>query len=92
MIKTFKHKGLRAFFEKGSKAGIQATHANKLQLQLQALNRAIKPEDMGAPSWGLHPLQGELKGHWAISVNGNWRLTFMFEGTDAVVVDYQDYH
>lgn len=47
---------------------------------------------MGLPGWGLHPLKGELAGHWAIWVNGNWRLTFRFEGTDAVLVDYRDYH
>lgn len=45
-----------------------------------------------APSWALHPLKGELKGHWAISVNGNWRMVFTFEGKDAVLVDYLDYH
>lgn len=92
MIKTFAHKGLEKFFEKGSKAGIQAAHADRLELQLSALDAATKPEDMGAPGWGLHPLKGELKGHWAITVNGNWRVTFKFEGTDAIVVDYQDYH
>lgn len=92
MIKTFAHKGLKAFFETGSKAGIQAAHATRLNLQLAALHSAKKPEDMGAPAWGLHPLKGSLKGHWAITVNGNWRLTFKFDGEDAVVVDYQDYH
>ena len=92
MIKDFRHKELQRFFETGSKAGIQAAHAIKLQLQLAALHNATKPEDMGAPAWALHPLQGSLKGHWAIKVNGNWRMTFKFEGTDAIVVDYQDYH
>lgn len=47
---------------------------------------------MGAPSWGLHSLQGNLAGHWSVTVNGNWRLTFKFEGGDAVLVNYQDYH
>ena len=47
---------------------------------------------MSLPGWGLHPLQGSLKNHWSVSVNGNWRMTFMFEGLDAVLVDYQDYH
>jgi proteic killer suppression protein len=56
------------------------------------LNRARKPEDMGAPGWKLHPLLGDLKGHWSVKVNGNWRLTFRFEGEDVVLVDYQDYH
>lgn len=92
MIKSFRHKGLQRFFETGSKAGIQAAHADKLRLQLAALDQAIQPEDLSAPSWGLHPLKGDLKGHWAITVNGNWRMVFAFEGTDAVLVDYRDYH
>lgn len=92
MIKSFRHKGLEQFFHNGSKAGIQATHAKKLKLQLAALNQAVQPEDMSAPSWGLHSLEGNLKGHWAITVNKNWRVVFTFEGTDAILVDYRDYH
>jgi len=48
--------------------------------------------DMGADGWNLHPLHGELRGHWSVKVNGNWRLTFRFDGEDAILVDYQDYH
>jgi proteic killer suppression protein len=80
------------FFHTGSKAGIQAKHASKLRLQLFALDNARQPEDMNAPGWKLHPLSGELKGHWAVGVSGNWRLTFRFEGEDAALVDYQHYH
>ena len=92
MIKTFRHKGVEAFFRSGSKAGIQPKHAERLSLQLFALNNAKAPNDMGASGWKLHPLKGQLEGHWAVSVSGNWRLTFRFEGADAVLVDYQDYH
>jgi proteic killer suppression protein len=92
MIKSFAHKGIKTFFEAGSKAGIQAAHAPKLRLQLAALNRAKKPDDMAVPNWRLHALKGNLSGHWAITVNGNWRLTFRFENGDALLVDYQDYH
>lgn len=92
MIKSFKHKGLEQFFKTGSTAGIQRKHSAKLRLQLTALNNAIKPEDMNAPNWRLHRLKGSLKNHWSISVNGNWRLTFKFNGSNAEVVDYQDYH
>jgi proteic killer suppression protein len=92
MIKSFKHSGLEKFFKTGSKAGIQPAHASKLEVQLGILNAAVKPSDMGASNWGLHPLKGDLKDHWAVWVNGNWRLTFRLEGEDAVVVDYQDYH
>lgn len=92
MIKSFRHRGIEKFFNTGSKAGIQPKHAQKLSLQLFALDNAVRPEDMNAPGWRLHPLHGELSGHWSVDVSGNWRLTFAFEGTDAVLVDYQDYH
>lgn len=92
MIKSFVHKGLEKFFLKGTKAGIQAAHAKKLRLQLFALNGAKKPSDMGVPGWDLHPLGGDMDGFWSVSVNGNWRMTFRFDGEDAEVVDYEDYH
>jgi proteic killer suppression protein len=76
----------------GSTAGIQAKHAAKLRIELTALDSATRPEDMNAPSWKLHALKGDLKDHWSIWINGNYRLTFAFEGEDAVLVDYQDYH
>lgn len=92
MIKSFRHGGIEKFFFTGSRAGIQPSHAGKLNLQLTLLNRAKGPADMGVPGWGLHQLSGDLKGHWSVKVNGNWRLTFRFEGEDAILVDYQDYH
>jgi proteic killer suppression protein len=92
VINSFKHKGLEKFFKTGSKAGIQPAHANKLSAQLALLNRSVSPNDMDWNGWDLHPLKGELEGHWSVKVNGNWRLTFMFDETDAEVVDYQDYH
>jgi len=92
MIKTFRHAGLEKFFLSGSKAGIQPKHAERLSIQLFALNRAKSPSDMAAPGWDLHLLRGDRKGHWSVKVNGNWRLTFAFEGEDAILVDYQDYH
>jgi len=92
MIKSFRHRGIEKFFITGSKAGIQPKHAQKLSVQLFALDSAVRPEDMNAPGWRLHQLRGDLAGHWSIDVSGNWRLTFAFEGTDAVLVDYRDYH
>lgn len=92
MIKSFQHKGLEQFFFSGSKAGIQPVHANRLRLQLARLDAAKMPEDMNLPGWKLHPLSGKLKGHWAVWVDKNWRMTFTFDGEDAVLVDYQDYH
>jgi len=92
VIKSFGHRGVERFFRTGSKAGIQPRHAEKLRLQLFALDNAKSASDMNAPGWQLHRLAGALAEHWAIRVNGNWRLTFKFEGEDAVLVDYQDYH
>lgn len=92
MIKSFRHKGLEQFFKTGSKAGIQPHHAAKLTLQLATLDNAKSPSDMNPPSWRLHQLEGDLAGHYAIWVNGNWRITFRFDGNDAELVDYQDYH
>jgi proteic killer suppression protein len=92
MIKSFRHSGVERFFRSGSTAGIQAKHAGKLRLQLFVLDNAKRPSDMNAPGWFLHPLKGPMKGHWAVRVSGNWRLTFAFEGEDAILVDYQDYH
>jgi proteic killer suppression protein len=92
MIRSFRHAGVEKFFMTGSKAGIQPAHADKLSLQLYALDGAKAPSDLKTPGWRLHPLKGNLEGHWSIQVNGNWRLTFRFEGEDAILVDYQDYH
>lgn len=92
MIRTFIHKGLERFFRTGSKAGIAPAHAARLRLQLARLDGAMGPHDMDLPGWRLHPLHGELHGHWAVRVDRNWRLTFRFEGVDAVLVNYQDYH
>lgn len=92
MIKSFRHKGVQRFFETGSKVGIQSRHERRLRLQLSRLDDANTAKDMDAPGWKLHRLKGELKNHWSVWVDGNWRLTFTFEGKDAVLVDYQDYH
>lgn len=92
MIKTFRHKGLKAFFEEGSLAGIQPAHAPRLAAMLRRLNETTNPQGMNLPGWGLHALKGELKGHFSVQVNGNWRMTFAFDGVDVVLVNYQDYH
>lgn len=92
MIKDFRHRGIEKFFTTGSKAGIQPKHANRLRILLTTLNLAANPMDMNREGWGWHPLKGDLSGHWSVTVNGNWRLTFSFEGEDAILVDYLDYH
>lgn len=92
MIKSFKHKGLKRFYETESTAGIQASHAKKLKVQLSALNAATSPSDLTAPSWRLHKLKGDMAEYWSMTVNGNWRITFRFIGKDVELLDYQDYH
>lgn len=92
MIRSFKHAGLEKFFLTGSKAGIQPRHAAILADQLSLLNVAKSPEQMNVPTWGWHPLKGKEAGQYAVWVNRNWRLTFAFEGEDAILVDYRDYH
>ena len=92
MIKSFRHKGIEQFFTTGLKAGIQPKHATRLNLQLTQLNVAFAPDELNVPGWDWHPLRGDMAGHWAVKVNGNWRRTFTFEATDAVLVDYVDYH
>jgi proteic killer suppression protein len=92
VIRSFRHRGIEKFFKTGSKAGIQPKQAQKLQLLLSVLNAATSPEQMNVPGWDWHPLKADLAGHWAVKVNENWRLTFTFEGMDAILIDYQDYH
>lgn len=92
MIRNFLHKGLRRYFENGIKAGVSADHKARLTLILARLNTAATLRDMAFPGSGLHPLKGNLKGHWAVTVSGNWRITFRFENGDALDVNYQDYH
>jgi proteic killer suppression protein len=91
-ILKFRHKGLERFFLRGTTAGIQAKHARRLRLILGRLNVAREARDMGLPGLDLHPLKGEQKGTWAVSVSGNWRITFAFSGPDVVNVGYEDYH
>jgi toxin HigB-1 len=92
MIKKFRHKGLARFFSSGSVSGIQAAHAKRLKLIVGRLNASTIPKDMDLPGLRLHELKGRDKGRWSVWVNGNWRVTFRFEGVDATDVDYEDYH
>lgn len=92
MIIGFRHKGLRLLYETGSTKGIQAAHKAKLVSILAALDVAVSPGELSLPSYRLHPLKGNMAGHWSIWVNGNWRVTFRFAGADVELVDYQDYH
>jgi proteic killer suppression protein len=92
VIRSFRHKGLERFFLQGTKAGIRALHASKLRLILSRLHASVSPDDMNLPGLHLHQLKGRRRGTWSVRVSGNWRITFKFEGPDAVDVNYEDYH
>ncbi|WP_017327259.1 type II toxin-antitoxin system RelE/ParE family toxin [Synechococcus sp. PCC 7336] len=92
VIISFRHKGLKRFFETGKTSGIQAKHAKRLRIQLAALDTAQSIEDVDLPGFRLHPLKVKQQGRWSIWVNGNWRLTFAFEDGNAQILDYEDYH
>ena len=92
MIKSFRHKGLKKFFESASLAGIQAQHAKRLRMQLVALDTATTIDDMDIPGFKLHALQGLNNDRWSVWVNGNWRVTFGFKDGHAFILDYEDYH
>ena len=92
MIMSFRHKGLRKLYETGNASGVLATHKTRLRMQLTALNTAMTIDDMNISGFRLHPLKGEMKGRWAILVNGNWRLTFEFKDGNVFILDYEDYH
>jgi len=92
MIISFKHKGLKKFFETGNMAGIQSKHSNRLILILAVLNTAIEIEDINFPGSNLHHLKGKRKQYWSLTVSGNWRIIFTFNNGDIELVDYLDYH
>jgi proteic killer suppression protein len=93
MIKSFKHKGLKRLFERNEIQGVSAGQVQKLLDVFAALDTAEEPGDVGLfPGWRLHPLKGDLKGFWSVTITGNWRLIFRFEDGDAFDIDFIDYH
>ena len=92
MIKSFRHKGLKVFFYDGDRSGLNTQHIARLGRILDRLDSSSGPEDMNLPGFKLHELKGMEKGTWSVWVSGNWRITFCFDGNDAVAVDYLDYH
>ena len=92
MIRTFRHRGLRELYEQGRSSRVAQGHVPKLVRILTALDRSTGPEGMDIPGFRLHPIKGRMQGHHAVSVSGNWRVTFRFEDEHVVDVDYLDYH
>jgi toxin HigB-1 len=92
VIRTFRHKGLERLFTASLARGIPSEHRPRIERMLDRLDAAIRPGDMNVPGWRLHALRGDRKGRWAVAVSGNLRLTFAFDGEDAVDVELEDYH
>jgi proteic killer suppression protein len=92
MIRSFRHKGLKALYEGKRSAKVVRSHVSKLERILSALDEATGPNEMELPGYRLHRLKGKRKGNFSVWVSGNWRVTFRFEGVDAVDVHYTDYH
>ena len=92
MIKSFKHRGLRSLYDGDRSDGLNPVHVPKLRGILAVLNQSTEWQGMDIPVFRLHPLAGQLQGHYAVSVSANWRATFRFEGGNAHDVDYLDYH
>lgn len=92
MIKSFKHKGLEAFFLKGTTKGIQSKHADRIADILDLLDAADTIQVMNFPGSRLHKLEPKKDEIWSVKVSGNWRITFKFVDGDAYLVDYVDYH
>jgi len=92
MIRSWRHKGLKQFYETGSMAKIKPEHADRLHDILQVLDVVTSPDQMMLPGLRLHKLTGDMKGFYSVTVSGNWRVIFKFEGQDVILVNYLDYH
>lgn len=92
MIRSVKHKGLRVLVRKGDSSKLLSGHLPRIERVLKALNVANIPQDMDLPGFDLHPLSGKLKGHWSVSVSGNYRIIFRMEDGDTYDVNLVDYH
>lgn len=92
MIKSFKNKRLQKAFLKDDFSGITPEHIERCRLLLSSINSATDVSDLHQPSFNLHPLKGDRKGIWAVTIRANWRITFKFEDGSAYILDYEDYH
>lgn len=92
MIRTFKHKGLERFFTRDDHRSIPARSGARIERMLDRLDASVAPADMDLPGYRFHALKGARAGEFAVSVTGNWRITFRFDGEDAVDVNLEDYH
>jgi len=92
MVRSIRHKGVKRLHEDDDPSRVNAEHVTKLRNILARLDAARTVADMDMPGFRLHPLKGEFKGFWAVTVRANWRVIFRFADPDAFDVDYVDYH
>ena len=92
MIRSFKDKGLQRFATKGDPSKLSVQNPARVERILARLDAAICPEDMNLPGWRFHALRGQAAGRYSVDASGNWRITFAFDGEDAIDVDLEDYH
>ena len=92
MIESFKHKGLERFFTAGDKRAIPVQSAARIDRMLDRLDASTKAEDMDLPGYKFHSLKGDRAGEYAVTVTGNTRITYRFDGQNAVAVNLEDYH
>ena len=92
MIKNIRHRGLKRLYERGDHSRIRAEFVERVEDILFRLDAATTIDDLKAPGFGLHPLKGNMKGYWSVSVSKNWRITFRFKDGDVLDVNYEDYH
>lgn len=92
MIRSFKHRGLKRLYERGDRSGIRPDLLDTVERILTVLDSAATPQALDLPRYRLHPLKGDLKGFWSVTVRANWRIVFRFVGEDAFDVELTDYH
>jgi len=92
MIRGFKHRGLKRLYERGDRSGIRPDLLEAVEDILGRLDRATTPQALNLPGYRLHPLKGDMRGFWSVTVRANWRIIFRFEGNDAFDVEMIDYH
>ncbi len=92
MIGSFRSKALRRYFERRDASKLSVTNFQRLDTILTTLDEAVRPDEMNVPGWRFHALKGAMKGRYAVDISGNWRITFAWDGEDAIDVDLEDYH
>src|ERR1022692_474901 len=92
MIRSFKHRDLKRIFERGDRSGIRPDLLDDVEDILGRLDQATTPQALNLPGYRLHPLKGDLRGFWSVTVRANWRIIFRSEGEDAFDVELTDYH